>query len=1245
MREAGFLAERSVKKGVIGLAVFAALIVAAMIAARTLIDTDDYRHALAGALADASGRDVRVGGAVEITLFPTLGLSARDVSIANLSGAGVPDMVHLVALEMRIGYLPLLSGRVRVRKIVLVKPEIHLEVLPDGRRNWDFGTPDSAAENTDRAAAIALEDLVIEDGSIDYRNDAAGRRLALVHFEGQVRAESLKGPFTGSGGFEVDDIRYGIKGTLGRIERQKPVAVSLSLTLPAARAVVNAAGTLKTFSPEELWKGTLKASAPGLGALVAAWPGPGLPAPRLGAPAFSRAVELSARAVVGETAARFEDIDIQLGAGDAKSASSLRGNLGFDLSSAPVFSGKLVVNRLRVEDFEPPNPAPNSPVSSDKGDGKATPSPVASGDDKGGWGDYRGSLDISVGALNYRDAAVRQLAMRLRLEDGFLSLPMATALLPGGSDFSLSGRTTRDSEGPRFDGRLRAASSNLRALLDWLGRNPEDIPADRLTKLTLDGRLTLRPGKLVQLYDLEIGLDTATITGGIAYALQDRLSFSADLVVDRFNLDGYRALKVPPGSGKADKGKNKKNKKPAGQKNNRPDLSFLGKFDTRFKLAVGRMTVNGVDLSGITVNAGLIDGVLKPGLLAFKGDGGIEARLEGSARDIATEPDVAMTLRLAAADIGALGRLAGDDATLPATLAGAVALDLTVTGPLLTKPHIAGELALGGSRLRLEGTISQPTGKPAVDLTVNGGNDSLAALAGQFGLAEYLPSASGGQAPVTASGAVAGDAGGLDVDLDLGVAGGSLGLSGRISVDAKSPTFDVLAQGQHADLLGLMRNLGLDYKPAGKQLGAVTLAARLTGDSSGYRARDIAATIGPANITGEADWPVGKAGQDGKPGQTARPRLALSLAGGAVDVDPYLAEAAAGTAAVRRSGAGFRWSGRPLRSDWLSRFDGTVDFAASSLKYGPYRLDKPRFTLVLDHGQLSLNKMTAGLFGGGLTASGGLEARAVSALALNFDLTGASVEQLLAATADVRPATGRVDIKGAFTAHGDSQRAMIATLAGTATVDARNGVLQGIDLKGFSDGLGGLKSIAEFPRHVARSFNNGQTVYRRLAGRLVARDGIVRNRDMVIDIDAANAEMALTVDLPAWRLMSKNRFRLKDHPRAPEVGLDLDGPLNAPKKRYATRALRTFIARRLGAALLRRAIGKTEGGVDALFDDAFGIGKEDPAPAADDSQPASPPPDTEKPPEDPAAALLQGLLGKLKKKAPKDQKAPPDNRP
>ena len=133
------------KKLLIGILAVLLLVVGAVLVIPSLIDWNTYKAEIAERIGAATGRAVTLDGNIDLALLPRPTLSVSGARLANLPGASEPDMVRLRKLDVRVAFMPLLRGRIQVQSVALIEPVIALEVLADGRRNWDFAPTANAA--------------------------------------------------------------------------------------------------------------------------------------------------------------------------------------------------------------------------------------------------------------------------------------------------------------------------------------------------------------------------------------------------------------------------------------------------------------------------------------------------------------------------------------------------------------------------------------------------------------------------------------------------------------------------------------------------------------------------------------------------------------------------------------------------------------------------------------------------------------------------------------------------------------------------------------------------------------------------------------------------------------------------------------------------------------------------------------------------------------------------------------------
>ena len=108
------------------------------------ISAEDVRNRLFAEIEQATGYRLTVNGSLHISVFPTLKLVAEDVGVAQTKGAGTVDLATAKELRFGLAMAPLLSGKVQLTEIALIRPVLN---MPDA-------SPKSAgAEPGDKAGA------------------------------------------------------------------------------------------------------------------------------------------------------------------------------------------------------------------------------------------------------------------------------------------------------------------------------------------------------------------------------------------------------------------------------------------------------------------------------------------------------------------------------------------------------------------------------------------------------------------------------------------------------------------------------------------------------------------------------------------------------------------------------------------------------------------------------------------------------------------------------------------------------------------------------------------------------------------------------------------------------------------------------------------------------------------------------------------------------------------------------------
>src|SRR5258706_4799690 len=160
------------------------VLVGGLLAVPFLIPLDSYRAPIETAATKALGRAVHIKGPLHLALYPEIGLSVGDVSIANVPGAHDAEMAGVKSMVVGAKVMPLFSGRLEVTRLVLGEPVIHLETKADGSANWHCDTqearngPDQRNQAGTSLSRIGFSEIRINDGSVTYY-DAKSKKSQL----------------------------------------------------------------------------------------------------------------------------------------------------------------------------------------------------------------------------------------------------------------------------------------------------------------------------------------------------------------------------------------------------------------------------------------------------------------------------------------------------------------------------------------------------------------------------------------------------------------------------------------------------------------------------------------------------------------------------------------------------------------------------------------------------------------------------------------------------------------------------------------------------------------------------------------------------------------------------------------------------------------------------------------------------------------------------------------------------------
>lgn len=1217
------------KKVLIGIGVLLAALVAVALVVPNFVDLNRYKSQVTSQVRAITGRDLVIAGDIELSVIPSIALKADDIRLSNVEGASAADMVALKGLRVRVALLPLLGGDVQVESVIFSEPVIEIEMFADGGTNLDF-RPEAPAGASDVKAdgeagaqtgtgaapapdqAISLDSVVIENGTVIVRDQAAGTVERIENLDLTLKATSLKGPFEAEGGMTARGLPLELAFKTGRMG-DGPMAVALSLGATEDRGRLRFNGALSEMGPAGELSGRLEAESRDLRALLAALMAgeggaePGLPA------GLAQPFNLQSSVLLSQFGGNLGDMELALG--DTRAT----GALNLALADQPRADLALVVGALDLDALlagevpgktggDAPNPAPPATESKAANGERADASNAtdkAAGLPKG----MAASVDLIVDAVAYNGAVLRNLRANAVLDNGEITVNQIGASLPGGSELSVFGFVGLPEGQPRFEGTVELASDNARALLEWLEVDVAAVPADRLRKLDLAASV-IATGEQIQVSDTRIALDSSTITGGVTIALRDRPAFGLSVNLDRINIDAYMpvarakpAAAAQPAEGGAAGAKpgavGAAEEEPGG-------LAALAGFDANIQARIGRLTYNDVPVRGVAFDGTLYDGVLTVNGFSVEDLAGAQAALAGTVGGFGGTPTVKGTMDLSAADIGPLAQLAGMDLPIPAAQIGAVALkgSADTDGNRVTMDM---KLDAAGGKASVAGTISDLATAPRYDVTIGLDHPQPARL---FAL---VP---GGTPPslneLEALGLRAslkggpGGAGGQDMTVDaaLQLAGGSMTGKGTISGLGAVLAYDLDIAADFPDFVRLARSISPDYRPAGQNLGGLKLLAALEGNETAAKLSTFQGSVGPVNMKGKGSLDL----------TGIRPSLTAEISTNEVAVDPFLAAKAGGGAGGGSGGSGGggassagggkaaeHWSKKPIDFAGLSSLDADIKLAMPALTYDVYRVANPQLDLGIKDGVATLRSATGQIFGGAIAVSGRIAgAGQLPAIDMTIKAEGVDVAEALKTLADTDRASGKASLQFQVESLGTSEFDLVSNLNGSGQIsgdirvhtkkeEAAGTALLGI----LSTQIRELQGIAGVTTSVLTAFGSGPAA---LSGTYQIRNGIVATEDTLLASEQGRALATGTVNLPLW-LIDMNATVNVGGAAEPVFTARARGPLDEPDIKVGGQAFTAGAQGGLGVLQqLVPGLGGLTGGGKA------------PAPATTAPSPAAPAP-------------------------------------
>lgn len=403
-------------------------------------------------------------------------LVAQGLRFANPAWAGRPQMFSAQRVEAVVRLWPLLDGRFELPEVRVTQPDVWLETLASGQRNWYLDRGQS-----DAGTALQIEQVLLDHGQLAFVQEF---RQTHVRVELQARADRLEARASGRWHGLALAARGEGDGVLGLMEVSRPYGLAVSGTV--GRTQVAASGHVTRLARPEAADLKVEVRGPTLGEWYRI-AGIGLPE----TPPYRTA----GRVRLHEGVWSYEDFSSRVGRSDLAGSVTLQQRR----ADRPLIQGRLVSQRLDLHDLLPlvgktPPSATSTPPPTSRTERPRAPAPTGSSAGKvlpqqrfsaAKWDTLDTDLQFDGrSVVNLGPMPLDSLKMRVLLQDRQLSLAPFALGVAGGE---VAGQLRIDGRAEPMQARIDARGRRLQLaqLVPRVGRDA------RAALGTLNGRIAL----------------------------------------------------------------------------------------------------------------------------------------------------------------------------------------------------------------------------------------------------------------------------------------------------------------------------------------------------------------------------------------------------------------------------------------------------------------------------------------------------------------------------------------------------------------------------------------------------------------------------------------------------------------------------------------------------------------------------------------------------------------------------------
>jgi len=186
------------RKILIGLAAFLAVIVVGLVVAVMVVDLNEYKQPLEASIKDASGYDTRIEGDITLSLTP-VGVSVGNIHLSQ-EGNAMSVGEFAIALEV----LPLLSKEIKVSYLTLKDVDVNIQKDENSKPSAQAPSAPKDPTAQGQTPLVEVARVNVENANISYVDTQASTRATVKNLNMTLSAITYDSAKKGAGALSLD---------------------------------------------------------------------------------------------------------------------------------------------------------------------------------------------------------------------------------------------------------------------------------------------------------------------------------------------------------------------------------------------------------------------------------------------------------------------------------------------------------------------------------------------------------------------------------------------------------------------------------------------------------------------------------------------------------------------------------------------------------------------------------------------------------------------------------------------------------------------------------------------------------------------------------------------------------------------------------------------------------------------------------------------------------------------------------